>query len=270
MKPELLAPAGSPEALRAAVQNGADAVYLGWGEFNARRSAKNFTDSEFADAMVYCHERGVRVFLTLNTLLSDRELPGALDTARTACALGVDAVLVQDWGLLSLLREALPDLPVHASTQMSVFTSGGAREVAALGMERVVIARECSREDTAAICRSGGVEVEVFVHGALCMCYSGQCAMSALIGGRSGNRGSFLRPRTRQGREFFRFPALTYCKSGCRVSPSLGTARWSPFTGSKRVPRRGPLRVTNQRRRSSEGLYVEHGQGGLRPVVPPW
>jgi len=194
MKPELLAPAGSPEALRAAVQNGADAVYLGWGEFNARRSAKNFTDSEFADAMVYCHERGVRVFLTLNTLLSDRELPGALDTARTACALGVDAVLVQDWGLLSLLREALPDLPVHASTQMSVFTSGGAREVAALGMERVVIARECSREDTAAICRSGGVEVEVFVHGALCMCYSGQCAMSALIGGRSGNRGRCAQP----------------------------------------------------------------------------
>lgn len=101
MKPELLSPAGSPEALRAAVENGAGAVYLGWGEFNARRGAKNFTDEEFADALIYCHERGVRVFLTLNTLLTDRELPAALETARTACRLGVDAILVQDWGLLT-------------------------------------------------------------------------------------------------------------------------------------------------------------------------
>ena len=110
---ELLSPAGSPEALRAAVQSGCGAVYLGWGNFNARRSAKNFSDEEFADAIRYCHLRGVRVFLTLNTLLTDRELPLALDAARTACRLGVDSVLVQDWGLFALLREALPDLPLH-------------------------------------------------------------------------------------------------------------------------------------------------------------
>ena len=146
---ELLSPAGSPEALRAAVQSGCGAVYLGWGNFNARRSAKNFSDEEFADAIRYCHLRGVRVFLTLNTLLTDRELPLALDAARTACRLGVDSVLVQDWGLFALLREALPDLPLHASTQMSVFTAGGANEVYGDGCERVVIARECSREDTA-------------------------------------------------------------------------------------------------------------------------
>ena len=194
MSLELLSPAGSPEALRAAVQNGAGAVYLGWGAFNARRNAKNFTDDEFAQAIVYCHERGVRVFLTLNTLLTDRELPQALETARTACRLGTDAVLVQDWGLLDLLRKSLPDLPLHASTQMSLFTSGGACEAAALGCERVVIARECSREDNAAICRRCPAEVEAFVHGALCMCYSGQCAMSALIGGRSGNRGTCAQP----------------------------------------------------------------------------
>ena len=194
MSPELLAPAGSPEALRAAVQSGADAVYLGWGSFNARRGAKNFSDEEFAQALRYCHQRGVRVFLTLNTLVTDRELPAALETARQACRLGVDAVLVQDWGLLDLLRAALPDLPLHASTQMSLFTSGGAQEAAALGCERVVIARECSREDTAAICRNTPAEVEIFVHGALCMCYSGQCAMSALIGGRSGNRGRCAQP----------------------------------------------------------------------------
>ena len=194
MKPELLAPAGSPESLRAAVQNGAGAVYLGWGDFNARRSAKNFSDEEFAEALAYCHVRGVRVFLTLNTLLTDRELPRALETAAAACRMGVDAILVQDWGLFDLMRRALPDLPLHASTQMSVFTSGGACEMAADGCERVVIARECSAEDTRAICQNCPAEVEVFVHGALCMCYSGQCAMSALIGGRSGNRGRCAQP----------------------------------------------------------------------------
>ena len=194
MRPELLSPAGSPEALRAAVQNGADAVYLGWGDFNARRSAKNFSDEEFADALRYCHLRGVRVFLTLNTLLTDRELPRAVEIAAQACRLGVDAVLVQDWGLFDLLRQSLPDLPLHASTQMSVFTSGGACEMAADGCERVVIARECSAEETKEICRNCPAEVEVFVHGALCMCYSGQCAMSALIGGRSGNRGRCAQP----------------------------------------------------------------------------
>ena len=193
-KPELLAPAGSPESLRAAVQNGADAVYLGWGDFNARRSAKNFSEEEFAEALVYCHARGVRVFLTLNTLLTDRELPKALETAREVCRLGVDAILVQDWGLFELLRKSLPDLPLHASTQMSVFTSGGACEMAADGCERIVLARENSAGDTAAICKNCPVEVEVFVHGALCMCYSGQCAMSALIGGRSGNRGRCAQP----------------------------------------------------------------------------
>ena len=194
MSMELLSPAGSPESLRAAVQNGAGAVYLGWGDFNARRGAKNFSDEEFADALRYCHERGVRVFLTLNTLLTDRELPRALETAAAACRMGVDSVLVQDWGLFDLLRQALPDLPLHASTQMSLFTSGGCRELATDGCERVVIARECSAADTAQICKSCPAEVEVFVHGALCMCYSGQCEMSALIGGRSGNRGRCAQP----------------------------------------------------------------------------
>lgn len=194
MTRELLSPAGSPEALRAAVQNGAGAIYLGWGDFNARRNARNFSDEEFADALSYCHLRGVRVFLTLNTLLTDRELPRALETARKACRLGVDAVLVQDWGLLDLLRQALPDLPLHASTQMSIFTSGGANEVASDGCERVVLARECSREDTEAICAACPAEIEIFAHGALCMCYSGQCAMSAVVGGRSGNRGTCAQP----------------------------------------------------------------------------
>jgi len=194
MRPELLAPAGSPEALRAAVENGADAIYLGWGDFNARRNAKNFDDGEFSAAILYCHERGVKVYLTLNTLLTDRELPRALDAAGRASALGVDAVLVQDWGLFDLLRRTLPDLPLHASTQMSLFTTGGACEAAADGCRRIVIARENSGEEIAAMCRRCPAEIEAFAHGALCMCYSGQCAMSALIGGRSGNRGTCAQP----------------------------------------------------------------------------
>jgi len=193
-KPELLAPAGSPESLRAAVQNGADAVYLGWGDFNARRSAKNFSDEEFAEALAYCHARGARVFLTLNTLLTDRELPRALETAAAAGRLGVDSILVQDWGLFDLIRKSLPDQPIHASTQMSVFTTGGAATLAADGCERVVLARECSAEDTKTICDTCPAEVEIFTHGALCMCYSGQCTMSAVVGSRSGNRGRCAQP----------------------------------------------------------------------------
>ena len=191
---ELLSPAGSRAALEAAVQSGADAVYMGFGAFNARRNAKNFTDEEFADAVAYCHLRGVRVFLTLNTLLTDRELPQAAEVLRKASQMGVDAVLVQDWGALTLAQAVTPDLPIHASTQMSLFTSGGARWAERLGMERVVLARELSREDIANVCRNCGAEIEVFVHGALCMCYSGQCTMSALIGQRSGNRGACAQP----------------------------------------------------------------------------
>ena len=191
---ELLAPAGGYEALVAAVQSGADAVYMGFGAFNARRSARNFTDEEFASAVEYCHLRGVRVFLTLNTLLTDRELRQAAETLKKASAMGADAVLVQDWGALTLAREIVPDLPIHASTQMSLFTLGGANEAAALGMERVVLARELDRDQVAEICAGCGAEIEIFGHGALCMCYSGQCEMSAAVGGRSGNRGACAQP----------------------------------------------------------------------------
>ena len=191
---ELLSPAGGYDALVAAVQSGADAVYMGFGAFNARRSAKNFTDEDFASAVRYCHLRGVRVFLTLNTLVTDRELPQAAEALRNASRMGVDAVLVQDWGLLTLAREIVPDLPIHASTQMSLFTLGGANEAAALGMERVVLARELCRDDIAEICKGCGAEIEIFGHGALCMCYSGQCEMSAVLGQRSGNRGACAQP----------------------------------------------------------------------------
>lgn len=191
---ELLAPAGSVQALHAAVQNGADAVYLGYGDFNARRNAKNFSAEELQTALSYCHLRGVKVYLTLNTLLTDRELPAALETAGFANALGIDAVLVQDMGLCRLLAQAYPDLPLHASTQMTIHNLPGARFCAELGLTRVVLSRELSRHDIAHITHKAPVETECFVHGALCMCYSGQCFFSALLGGRSGNRGLCAQP----------------------------------------------------------------------------
>ncbi|MBE6971488.1 MAG: U32 family peptidase [Ruminococcaceae bacterium] len=191
---EILSPAGSWESMVAAVQNGADAVYMGVGAFNARRNAKNFSDEDFLAAIRYCHLRGVKVYLTLNTLLTDRELDEAAHVLRMASDYGADAVLVQDWGALTLAREVAPDLPVHASTQMSLMSLGGANYAAGLGMERVVLARELSAGEIGEICRGCSIEVETFAHGALCMCYSGQCAMSALIGQRSGNRGRCAQP----------------------------------------------------------------------------
>ena len=191
---EILAPAGSPEAVRAAVCAGADAVYLGFGSFNARRNARNFTEEELAAAITYCHVRGVKLYLTLNTLVGDRELGEAADLAVRASQMGMDAVLVQDMGLVRTLRQVAPDLPVHASTQMSVHSLDGVKAAADLGLTRVVLARELSGSDIAYICERSPVEIEVFVHGALCMCHSGQCYMSSVIGGRSGNRGLCAQP----------------------------------------------------------------------------
>ncbi len=191
---ELLAPAGSPEALVAAVQGGADAVYMGFGSFNARRSAQNFDEDSFREGVRYCHVRGAKVYLTLNTLLTDRELPAAAEMLRTASRIGVDAVLVQDWGVWQLAKAVAPDLTVHASTQMSLHTLSGANKAHELGLERVVLSRELSGTEISEICRNCPAEIEAFVHGALCMCYSGQCAMSALIGQRSGNRGRCAQP----------------------------------------------------------------------------
>lgn len=184
---EVLAPAGGPEALRAAVFAGADAVYLGGPAFGARAGARNFTREELGEAAAFCHARGVRVHVTVNTLLKDGELPAALDLVSFLCSLSVDAVLVQDMGLFGLLRERAPELPLHASTQMSIHTPGGAELLYDLGASRVVLAREMTLEEIGQV--SCPVELESFIHGALCMSVSGQCAFSAVLGGRSGNRG---------------------------------------------------------------------------------
>ena len=192
---ELLAPAGNLDAVIAAVQNGADAVYMGFGDgFNARRSADNFTRESFAKAVRYCHIRGCKVYVTLNTLVGDREMDAAAALAQQASDAGADAILVQDLGLARVLRAALPDIPLHASTQMSIHNLAGVEAAAEMGITRAVLARELSLEQIRFISQHASIETEVFVHGALCFCYSGQCYMSALIGRRSGNRGACAQP----------------------------------------------------------------------------
>ncbi|MBQ2719205.1 MAG: DUF3656 domain-containing protein [Clostridia bacterium] len=191
--PELLAPAGSPEALYAAIGAGADAVYLG-GRHSARAFAKNFDEAALGEAVRYAHLHGVRVYLALNTLLFDRELGEVLSYADRVAALGMDAAIVADTGLLSLLHRHLPALPLHASTQGFIHSTDTADLYASLGATRVVAARELSLDGICRMVEGSTAEVEVFLHGALCVSHSGQCLFSSLVGGRSGNRGECAQP----------------------------------------------------------------------------
>ena len=189
---ELLAPAGNMECLHAAVKAGADAVYLGAGHFNARRGADNFSLENLAEACDYAHLRGVKIYLTLNTVVLPSELPDALELARQAYRCGVDAFIVQDIGISIELSRIMPDVEVHVSTQMNIHDEDGLRAAAALVATRVTLARELSLAEIARLhelAEELGVELESFAHGALCVCYSGQCFMSSLVGGRSANRG---------------------------------------------------------------------------------
>jgi len=199
-KPELLAPAGGMEALMAAVENGADAVYLGARAFSARGYASNFSEEELEKAIDYAHLRGVKIYVTVNTLLKEGEMESALILLSRLREMGTDAIIIQDLGLISLSRKYLPDLPLHASTQMTLHNSEGVSFEKELGIERVVLSREVSLEDIRIIKEKNDMEIEVFVHGALCMSYSGQCLLSSLIGGRSGNRGYCAQPCRKQYR----------------------------------------------------------------------
>ncbi|HHW14880.1 MAG TPA: U32 family peptidase, partial [Firmicutes bacterium] len=210
-RPELLAPVGDWDCLVAAVQNGADAVYLGGQQFSARQFAENFGPEEMSRAVTYAHVRGVRVYVAVNTLIKEREIASVLEYAAGLYSMGVDAVIVQDLGLLSLLARALPALPVHASTQMTVHHPETIRWLAGRGVKRVVLARELSLEEVRD-CVAAGLELEVFVHGALCVSYSGQCLMSSMIGGRSGNRGR--------------------CAQPCRLEYTLVDREGRPFAGA--------------------------------------
>lgn len=186
---ELLSPVGDFECLKAAVQNNADAVYFGADLFSARASAKNFNLAELEQAIKYCKIRGVKTNLTLNILIKDNEISDAFNLAKKAYEFGIDAIIVQDLGLAKQLIKAFPDLPIHGSTQMSVHNLQGALELQELGFKRVVLSRELSIEEIEYITQNVDIEIECFIHGALCISYSGQCLFSSMIGGRSGNRG---------------------------------------------------------------------------------
>ncbi|HWP51991.1 MAG TPA: DUF3656 domain-containing protein [Clostridia bacterium] len=193
-RPEILAPAGSMESLQAAVNCGANAVYLGAKALNARRNAGNFDDAQLAEAVCFAHLHGVKILQTLNVVMFDGEVDELLRAAETAAKLGIDAAIVQDWGVLSLLKATVPELPLFASTQMAVHNLAGARMAEELGCKRVVLARELTAEEIASIVKNITAQTEVFVHGALCMSVSGQCYLSSMLGGRSGNRGLCAQP----------------------------------------------------------------------------
>lgn len=193
-RPEILAPAGSIESLTAAVNCGANAVYLGGKALNARRNAGNFDEEQLSEAVRYAHLHGVKILQTLNILMFDNETDELLRAAETAAKLGIDAAIVQDWGVLSLLKKSIPELPLFASTQMAVHNLAGAKMAESMGCKRVVLARELSAREIGHITKNVSVQTEVFVHGALCMSISGQCYLSSMLGGRSGNRGLCAQP----------------------------------------------------------------------------
>ncbi len=192
--PELLSPAGSPDAFYAALGAGADAVYLGGGDFNARIGAKNFSPAELEKAIYTAHSLKKKVYITLNTLTGDLEIPKAAEFAYKLHTMGADAFIVQDMGLGAYLKECIPDIVLHASTQMALQNADGAKIIEKYGFSRMVICREASKSDLELLIKNSPIEIEMFVHGAICVCRSGQCLMSSFIGKRSGNRGECAQP----------------------------------------------------------------------------
>jgi putative protease len=208
-KPELLAPCGSLEAFFAAMESGADAVYAGLREFSARARAKNFTLGQMARMLAYAHQRGRKIYITLNTLVKEQELPQLVETLAELARLRVDGVIVQDMAVARLVKNYFPSIPLHASTQMTIHNLPGVKLLEEYGFERVVLARELQLADIAAIAAQTSAELEIFVHGALCFCVSGQCHFSSLLGGHSGNRGRCAQPCRRlynhRGKEGYYF-----------------------------------------------------------------
>ena len=192
--PELLAPAGDRECLIAAVNGGADAVYVGGKAFGLRAFAKNFDTEDLIFAVRYCHLHGVKLYVTVNTLVYDREMKELSDYVHLLWRIGVDAVITADMGVIREIKRRVPKLEIHASTQLAVHNTAGVNEAFALGCKRVVVARELSLENIRAAVDNSEAEIEVFLHGALCVCHSGQCLMSSMVGGRSGNRGECAQP----------------------------------------------------------------------------
>lgn len=218
IKTELLSPAGDFDCLKAAVKNGADAVYIGEKSFSARKNAKNFSWEEIKEASAYCRERGSKLYLALNTLMKTEEAGMVAEAVKNGAESGIDGLIIQDLGMAEIAKTVCPSMPIHASTQLTAHSSADVKALMELGFSRVVLSREMSREEILKIYEETGCELEAFVHGALCICFSGQCLMSSFIGGRSGNRGCCAQPcrrnYTAEGRNgFFLSPRdLSLCK----------------------------------------------------------
>ncbi|NMC74552.1 MAG: U32 family peptidase, partial [Geobacteraceae bacterium] len=208
-KPELLSPAGSLEAFFAAMEKGADAVYAGLTEFSARAKARNFTLSRMERIIAYAHSLHRKVYVTLNTLVKEQELPRVVEVLAALSGMGADGVILQDMGVFRLMREHFPELPAHASTQMTIHNSLGVKQLETLGFSRVVLARELHLDEIRSIARNTTMDLECFIHGALCFSYSGQCYFSSFLGGHSGNRGRCAQPCRRlyryRGKEGYYF-----------------------------------------------------------------
>ena len=267
--PELLAPVGGRAQLEAAINNGADAVYMGGSLFNARINAENFTEESLEEAVDFAHENGVRVYITFNTLIKDSELADAFRYACRLYEMGADALIVQDAGLARLVRRHLPDFPLHLSTQGTVYNEQALELVRQMGFKRVVPARELSLSEVSRLCRAAetaGLEVEVFVHGALCMCYSGQCQMSRAFGGgeRSGNRGLCAQPcrllyTDDKGRQGYFLSPKDLC--ALPLLPELVEAGVSSFKIEGRLKSPEYVAVTTAVYRKYLDLYAKLQQG---------
>lgn len=217
---ELLAPAGNFDALKAAVNAGADAIYLAGENFGARAYAQNFSHENLIDAVKFAHLRGVKIHVTANTILSDDELENFADFIKFLKKINVDAILVQDLGAAKIIREIAPEIPLHASTQMTIHNLDGVKFLEKIGFSRVVLSRELSLKEIEFISKNSSIETEIFIHGAICICYSGQCLMSSLIGGRSGNRGRCAQP--------CRLPYKLVDKNGENLLKNVGDYLLSP------------------------------------------
>lgn len=264
-KVEILAPAGSFECFEAALKAGADAVYLGGGSFGARAYADNFTEEKLLEVIDYAHLHGRKIYLTVNTLLKEKELEEQLYSYLLPYyRQGLDAVIVQDVGVLEFIREYFPDLPIHASTQMTVTNVSGAKFLEKQGVERVVPAREISLEEVKEIHDGTGLEVECFVHGALCYCYSGQCLLSSLIGQRSGNRGQCAQPcRLPYSTENLKNPSyLMSLKDICTLDliPDLIDAGVDSFKIEGRMKKPEYVALVTKMYRRYADLYLEKGR----------
>ncbi len=264
---EVLAPAGSMECLKAAVLAGADAVYLGGSMFGARAYAKNLTEEEMLEAIDYVHIHGRKLYMTVNTLLKNNELEKLYDFLLPYYEQGLDGVIVQDIGVVRYLRRQFPDLPVHASTQMTITSPYGARLMKEQGLTRVVPARELSLQEVAAIKAETGLEVESFVHGAMCYCYSGQCLLSSMIGGRSGNRGQCAQPcRLPYGLDNGKPMDLMSLKDMCTISliPELIEAGIDSFKIEGRMKQPEYVYTVARMYRKYVDLYLKKGKNAYK------